>query len=186
MKTKKTSINYHVIKYSLLLLLMLSAYGIWSDFLPNKKLFNTTQLLSLLLAIILTIIFFMEFSSKTSTIQQNIKGKQNPWFIAIVLPLVLSILTYIGMTLGLPALLHELNASTGEESFIVKSKSRYYNDQRCSGGITIEYPNFLKDQICGIPQDFWHNISKGDTLILMGEKSEFGLKYDRVRYKKSP
>ncbi|MBN2825280.1 MAG: hypothetical protein JXQ76_08155 [Campylobacterales bacterium] len=187
MTNKKLSISYLIIKYSLLVLLMLSVYGIWSDFLPNIELFNSTQLLSLLLAIILIVVFYIEFTSHTSIIKQNIKGKQNPWFIAITLPILLSILAYIGMTLGLPALMHEVSlSSNGDESFSVKSKSSTYHNSRCMGGVTIKYPNFLKEQICGIPQDFWHDISKGDRLILMGEKSEFGLKYDRVKYIKKP
>jgi len=186
MKNKKTSMNYLIIKYALLIMSILSIYGIWSDFLPNGEFFGYMQIVSLFVATILTLLFYIEFSKPTSRFRTNIKGKQSPLATAIAIALVLYIVSYISITLAMLALLHEFTASKGQQSFVVKSKSSSYHDRRCTGGITIEHKSFLKDKICGIPQDFWQDISKGDMLILMGKKSQFGLSYDRVKYIKKP
>jgi len=182
-KQKAKSTIKTLIVSSVLIVISLSAlYSIFTDFIPNQDYIKQATNFSLSLSAILTVIAYIAFFKNDSQWRRSLRGIQNVWVSVLMIPLVIFMLPYGAITKGIPSLIHEfIDSYNGYESFVVESKQVNYYKKRCTGGVDIDLNLFLGNKACGLPRDMWDEVSVGDTLVLIGKKSIFGLSYDKLR-----
>lgn len=173
-----------VLPYLVLVIVLTALYGIYTQFLPSAGYSKYIQVFSFLFSCVLVIISYVAYFKKGSQWRQNLKEKQSIWVTVLVIPLVLFLIPYMSFTIGLPALLHQFVSNDGFSIYRVEYKYSHYDIRGCSGGVRVNNGGLMNIEVCDMPYNIWHGIKSGDDLLLSGQKSIFGLSYNKVLHMK--
>lgn len=184
MTTLKPTLKAQVIGYAMAAFSFIAVYGMFADFLPDRTYLHYATYFSIAFSSVATVFAYWAYFKKDSAWRAKLaelKQKQRPWLIVPGLPLILFMLPYFAFTSGIPSLINYAIGAEGAQIYRVESRNSTYTRRQCTGGVNIEHEVIMKNQICGIPEDLWKQIEKGDSLELIGNKSLVGLSYDSLR-----
>jgi heme/copper-type cytochrome/quinol oxidase subunit 2 len=179
------STQQKILGYLVLIFCILFLYSLFSSTL----IFDHISLLFLYLSIAISLFFFILFivfyrQKNTKIKQEMYKGGHDTLSVVVIMPVAIFMITYAGVAISLPNVLHSLMSVQSEIHVSVKrtsssyagSSSRY--SSTCTGKVYLVDFNYLKsDYVCGVQREDWVQLKKGGELILSGNESIFGFNY---------
>jgi hypothetical protein len=108
------------------------------------------------------------------------KSGMAPWVTTLGLIAAVPITIIYPVAKGVPTAMHFVSSATeGEMTITVLKKRDLYNSKGCKGAIhTVEFQAFGNHFVCGFGKEYWSNLTSGDKINLIGEKSNYGFKYN--------
>ena len=174
-----------ILGYPILVFGLLFFYSLFSNALVfddvSRKLMLIAAGVWFVWVVLFTIFYFLPDSKLR---KPNINDGHDTLSVFVIIPTAIALLTYCGIVVGLPKLLHDVTHQSSQLVVTVKklgsryegTSSRYSRD--CSGKVYLEEFVYMgSDYMCGIQIEHWKDLKPGDSIRLIGSQSEFGFSY---------
>ena len=186
--TTRPSLGQLWFLYPILAVTPLTLLGLFQPLLVDQDRYVDLLFASLLLIAVTMLLMLLALHGQRSYLWHHLHSqhKSKTKYVLSHLFLLL-LLVPPGLAMGVPSLLHLFGSEPAQQEVTITGKQAGYESRRgCDGKLYIaEYNHFLNNSVCGIPQDLWAVASKGDTMLLEGERSLLGFKPLRVTLKQA-
>ena len=174
-----------ILGYPILVFVLLFLYSLFSNALvfedvSRKFMFIAAGVWFALVALFTIFYFLPDSKLRKRTVNDGHDALSD----FVIIPTAIALITYGGIVVGLPKLLHDVTRQSSQLVVTVKklgsryegTNSRYSRD--CSGKVYLEEFVYLgSDYMCGMQLEHWRALKPGDSIKLIGSQSEFGFSY---------
>lgn len=165
---------------TLLVLTAFSALGMITKFVPSNSYAFCAQIVVGVAVVIFSLfIYYQLHKANVNNKKRNSKEYKSLNLPEIVSPpLVAFFLFYFSLIYGFPSLIHIVIANDkGRAEFIAYKPTVSYSSTsgRCKGAIKVDTPLLFTQRICNVNQKAYESLNDGDTLVVYGRQSIFGI-----------
>ena len=175
-----------ILGYPIIVFVLLFLYSLFSNALVFDDVSRKLMLISAGIWCVWVILFTIFYFSPDSMLRKrNRNDGHDTLSDFVIIPAAIAFLTYGGVVVGLPKLLHDFTGQSSQLMVTVKKldsrykkRTSYRHSRDCSGKVYLEEFLYVgSDYICGIQIEDWKDLKPGDSFRLTGIQSEFGFSY---------